>query len=914
MANEFITLERLGQYTQELFDELFNTGKNKLNTDKYIDGYIAMNGYVNASSSYKYVWIAVKAGDIIRTNQSMRFVVQYDEGKNYIAGIGESVTSVTATNNGYLAVSVYVDNWYRIMLTINEALPSAFEFYYRTYKYVLLSGESLIDGSAPANKMGFLVKTANLFDYTTTKLSKYCGGNYYEDSTTYNCSDYIPVEPGKTYTLSSEIRNAFGYNKNKVLVQHVAQNTTSIITIPDGIYFVIINMFQVSYSHEFMMVEGTTMPQSFVPYGYDLAYYIRTAAQELQDGSVTPPKTSFIHPTVNLFNKDTIKRETFTDASGAETANNAYHSSAYIPVVSGKTYTLSAQVRSVVRFSQNGTALNYYSQQTTVVNANWTGYMVLNLFADTYNDKFMVVEGTTLPSEFIPYGYTLDKNIFIRDFSQPIEKKPLTISKNENVLDIISTLKDGTEHTQRCLVSRENCNYLFNFQKMIWNVNGTMREKSADDDITPFRLNNMTVGANHGFPCLYLVANTDKTNADIGSQWKDGDNKIFTLFSISQDGTQVGFVPETQRYDGNDGVLVPWTGQPTGTLSPYIGVTHVDPIVISSVTQDQVFPIVTNRQLKILLGDNVTDISTTESGSWEVDELNVYESYDIVDYASMLDYMHAHIGTVYNVNNIPEKFVRISLDYKFLPEGKCVITTSMTTLKDVVLAQCGLVQSQALYEYSGETAYYYVGNVNTKNGIDLSQLVSKSALSSGLVLRISDLTDPNIPLNKAVNVMIDNTTHNRKFGIVIGYIIDRGITENATRLSHTRDNLVDIRTGNGKMYPAAYAIYDKTAQYERIMPAGKVWTGVAFRAMLGTENPKATSIFDVKVGNDYFVYIDYNQSAQYETYPLKDCIGCEIEILQSNSAFELLSDIVDDKGVNFNINGTYGWAVLKVHK
>lgn len=914
MANEFITLERLGQYTQELFDELFNTGKNKLNTDKYLDGYIALNGSYLSASTYKYVWIAVKAGDVVRTNYPMRFVVQYDEGKNYISGIGESITSATATNNGYLAISVYVDNWYRIMLTINEALPSAFESYYRTYKYALINGESLIDGSTPANKMGFLIKTVNLFDYTTTKLGKYCNGSGYEDSTTYNCSDYIPVEPGKTYTLSSEIRTAFGYNKNKVLVQFVTQNTTSVITIPNGIYYVILNMFQATYSHQFMMVEGTNMPQAFVPYGYDLAYYVRTAAQEPQDGSVTPPKTSFLLPTVNLFNKDTIKKNTFTSGNGQEEASTNYHSSALIPVVSGKTYTLSSEVRSVVKYGVGGVAMDYYSQQTTVVNANWTGYMLLNLFASSYNEKFMVVEGTTLPSDFIPYGYVLAKDIYVKNFDIPAEKKKLTISKSGNTLDVISTLKDGTEQTQRCLLARDNANHLFNFQKMIWNINGTMREKSADDDITPFRLNDMTVGANHGFPCLYFVANTDKTNADIGSQWKDGDNKIFTLFSISQDGTQVGFVPETRRYGGNDGVLIPWTGQPTGTLSPYIGVTHTDPIVISSVTQDQVFPIVTNRQLKILLGDNVTDISTTTSATWETNELNVCESYDIVDYQSMLDYMHSHLGEVYNANNIPEKFVRISLNYKFLPEGRCVITTSMTTLKDVVLAQSGLVQSQALYEYSGETAYYYIGNVNTKNGIDLSQPVSKSSLSSGLILGISDLTNPSIPLNKAVNIMVDNATHNRKFGIAIGYIIDRGITENATRLSHTSDNLVDIRTGTGKMYPAAFSLYDKNADYPRIMPAGKVWTGVAFRAMLGTENPKATSIFDIKVGNDYFVYIDYNQSAQYETYPLKDCIGCEIEILQSNSAFELLSDIVDDEGVNFNINGAYGWAVLKIHK
>lgn len=907
MSETFISLENMYRYTKDLFDNLFNVGKNKLNPESLHQGYINTTNeiYPNATN-YKYLFLPVKIGDVINANFSMRFANQYNENREFISSFGQYVNNITATANGYISISIANVNWYHAMIMVNESAPSYFIEYQRTYKYLILDKSSILNGSIEPEKVSFLESTGNLFNKDELVANKYNGGTAISDSTDYSYSGYIPVEYGKIYTFSTAVRSVIGFDENKNYLLAVSSNETSSVTISNGsCAFILVNVYNSTYNEDaFMIVEGATLPDEYVPYGYKLGSII--IQEGIEDGSITPAKTSFLEQTLNLFDKRKTKVGIFTTDDGTEVSFADYNSSGLIPVESGKTYTLSKEVRSVVKYNSSGAPMNsYYSQQTSSVTANWNGFMLLNMFASTYSDEFMVVEGSTLPDYFIPHGYKFTNDIIV---DTNIDKKKISITKGDNSISVSSKLKDGSIHTSNCLISAGG-NNLFNFYEELIKNDGNTYKKSADDDITPFRLNNTTIGANHGYPFLNWITNTDKTEEDIGSTWKDSNDRVFTLFAIDNTNNRVGFIPDTYTLGGGT-INVADYHTPSGTLTHYQNATNTDSISVANLSTVQFYPSVKNIDRKILI-DNDVDI-TLKEGSFETNEINVCETYEIVDYGSILQYMQQHIGETYNVDNY-ESCARVSTNYKFIGEGKCVVSVTLTALKNLWLSSCGLVQAQAILPSTGQTLYYYMGNVAEKSGINLSNKVAASSLSSGIVIGKSDLTDNTIPPNKLVGLLLD-ASNNRLFGFALGYIIDKSMSSNANRLTHSTNDLMEIRASTLKMYPSAYQLFDANETYANLMPQGKVWNGLAFRVVLGQENQKATSIFDVKIGNDYYVYIDYNQSVSLETYQLRECIGSKIEILQSNDNFELLSDMVDNSGINFNINGSYGWAVLKVHK
>jgi len=769
MSETFISLENLNKYTLDLLNHLYNVGTNKLNKNAVHDGYINNSGEYTYSSSYKYVYIPVKNGDTVRASFSMRFVNLCDKTKEFVSSLGVNVTSgVTATQDGYVCISIYytyVDNG---MITVNEEIPSSYVAYERTYKSLVLDDNNIKNGSLKPIKVSFLKQTVNIFNKATVTKNKYRSTDGETSSTTYSYTDFIPVEYGKTYSFSSPVRSVVGFYENKTSAINVSTTETSTITISD---------------------------------------------------------------------------------------------------VSVK-------------------------------------YVILNLYNSTYNENaFMVVEGTTFPKYYAQYGYEFTDDII---FEGELNHK-MSVSKNDNDLIISSILKDGSTQISTCKISYGG-NNLFNFFKETIQKNEIQHTKSADDDITPFRLNTVTLGANHGYPTLFYITNTDKTTDDIGSQWKDSNNRTFTLFSIDSDNGKVGFISDVTQYNG---VTVPDTHEPYGTLTHLQDGTHTNNISVANLVTEQIYPSVKNINRKITLDKGDKDL-TYFNGNFNANELNVYESYEIVDYEAILDSLHDNIGSDYDINNVSETIAKISVNYKFIGEGKCVVNSSLVALKDLVLSSCGLVQAQRIIPDTNETAYYYVGNVNEKNGINLSTKVNSTSLSSGISLGKTDLSNVSIPANKVVN-MLYNSSNERIFGFSLGYIIDKTMSSNENRLNHC-ETLMEIRSSSLKMYPVAYQLFDNAQTYPKVMPEGKIFNGIAFRVMFGQENPKATSIYDIKVGNDYYVFIDYNETAQLENYPLSDCIGCEIEILQSNSNFELINDTVDNSGINFNINGSYGWAVLKIHK
>lgn len=737
------------------YQNLIKVGKNKFDKDNAISGYY-QNGTIYVGD-YKHYYIPVKSGDVLTSNNNMRLVAQTDVFGNYLSMISiNNTTSVTMTNDGYAVVSVSLDYIQTIMVVVNDTLPLNYEPF--MCEYVGLrnqDGNVLIkDHTIDYTKIVGGHSSANLLDISKVKYKTFCDGDTESENNNYDCSDFIKMENGKTYTFSTTVRGVKGFSTSKAYVQNISANPVSSIVAPFDGYFRV----------------------------------------------------------------------------------NFYHKVA---------------------------------------------------------DNFMIVEGNTLPSNFVAYGYYLDGLLM----ENQVNKK-MTVSVVDNDISI-SSIIDGQVCTQTLKKTSVAKNKLFNFDSLI--RNGTTI-KACADDITPFRIQNTTIGANHGYLQCWSVDNTDKTSEDIGSQWTDGTN-TYTLVNITTD-SKLQFIGETEEYSSPT-VNKPKGVAPTATLTHVSDATHTSSISITSIEQDQLFPSVNNRQLKIVVDG--MDI-TTGNGTYNADELCVYETYNIMDYKAIADFLHANIGGSYHDDDI-EGCAKVSICYRFDNLDKCVVTTTFTVLKNIYTSNAnGIVQAQPLLPiYSNR--FFHIGDVKVKDGLDFSNIVDEDDITGTIDFTDSDLKVATIPPNKMVSLQFDSN-NDRLYGFAIGYIVDKSASSNEDRILRCgNQSYVQIREDTLKMYPNCFSRNTATST---VFTAGQMLTAIGYRAFFGSGNPKATSAYHIVENGACYVFLDYNQNVTNEVYKLEGYEGCPIQVLQTSGSFTLVNDLVGGDGITFSVSGGLGTAILKI--
>lgn len=142
-----------------------------------------------------------------------------------------------------------------------------------------ITGSSVQDGvptsSAPVPVVSVGDRTANLIDANATKY----GQNIYvgtttgleEASTSYYCTDFIPVQAGKTYTHTPTGLSAhWFYNADKEPTAKVSvPSASSSVTAPDNCYYMRFNVRNVAPPNRLMCNEGEEL-LDFEPYGYKI--------------------------------------------------------------------------------------------------------------------------------------------------------------------------------------------------------------------------------------------------------------------------------------------------------------------------------------------------------------------------------------------------------------------------------------------------------------------------------------------------------------------------------------------------------------------------------------------------------------------------------------------------------------------
>lgn len=781
------------------------------------------------------------------------------------------------------------------------------------------TNEKIAPGAVSIEKTNFVKNGKNLFnkDVALKDMTLSSEGNAVPFSG-YYVSDYIPVEVGQQYTLSNPRSYAF-YDVSKNVIPgsffNNASNATVTVTVPANAYYIRVTV-AASYLDTFQIEKGETKT-AFEPYRItipNLQYTVKT--DDIEPSAVTPEKTNFVKLGKNLFNKDTALKDYLL--SGAESTlgqpvpSSDYYVSDFIPVEAGQQYTLS-NPRNYVFYNRAKSVISFHNNPgnptvTVTVPANAV-YMRVSVYTN-YLSTFQIEKGTT-KTAFEPYKIIIPKldleprvsalensvaNIAVQS------QKKLTVYKNGDNLKIRSSF-DQTNDIVIEVKKDDTRNQLFNFVAT-WIVpkgatdaqispTVTVGEKIHDtsDDITPIRTFD-TVGANHGYSCMQITA-SGKTAADIGSQWTDG-TRIYTLLNVSGNTLTFGF-----QYVETDGIVSADTTLPAVNLTHVSGATNTDPIDVSTKTKTQLYPSVNNHSLKFFLDE----VELTQDGIFYGNELQVRETYNVMDYKALIDYARANIGTHYAQNrDVIDGVVRLGITYTFREGGKCVIHHNFRALKKLSILNCGFIQSVAM-SLSGHTLYQYLPNVLPKGGYDFRNLVDMTNYSTDLIFYPSDYENPTIPPHRFVSWLKNTSTSAKKVGFTMGYIIDKSDSSHTDRLANTTQGW-DLRNTK-KNYPIA--MNGKT------LNPGEYFNFICYRNYLSPNiKPNATNVTTVEVGNETYVYIDYHESVNFETLELPEHIGKTVTVIEKSESFTLHNDIVDHDGVLFSISNGYGYGILKI--
>ena len=121
----------------------------------------------------------------------------------------------------------------------------------------------------------------NLYDTSTATNGYIVANGNISSSDTYCYSSKIPVKAGNTYTfwalyhgnvVSANARFLCAYDSENNAVSASGSNSAvASYTVPDGIASIVVS-FEQNRKHLFMVVEGTTQPESLLP--YNLEHYI----------------------------------------------------------------------------------------------------------------------------------------------------------------------------------------------------------------------------------------------------------------------------------------------------------------------------------------------------------------------------------------------------------------------------------------------------------------------------------------------------------------------------------------------------------------------------------------------------------------------------------------------------------------
>ena len=506
-------------------------------------------------------------------------------------------------------------------------------------------------------------------------------------------------------------------------------------------------------------------------------------------------------------------------SNGQLVALAGYFTSDYIPVKAGVTYTISA-ARKLALFDQDkvyvsGLDLSQAGGPTTFTAAA-DGYarFSINTGSTGGAGPFQFEQGET-PTAWEAYRVNLPADVMATVRSEIAETPsgPVTLTRTGNDITVTSTV-DGKPLVISASLAYGR-NGLFNFGNVVHEVTTVA---TLNDEVAPIRTQIGTVGANHGYPNVRAFTNPDgKTTADLGSVWTDG-TRQYVLLAIDSAGELI-FGGDYSTASG----YVTSANVPSATLTHVSGATKTGAVSPTGSAGRQLEPSVGNVAVT-LFADGVP---ITGDATVRARQVQVRESYEVLDYADLYDKAKANIGVPYTALNVAG-CVMVENTFTFTANGRCRIDTAYTELTPTLLNNT-LIFTQAV-PMNG-TVIRYMAGVKPIAGFDFTTGVDLAGYSATNYVTSADLLAAGVPPSFILDVRTVSGTP--VLGFAHGYLPFTGAdTDNAKRMSASGSRLWEIRNTK-KSYPSAkmntppgwgritgrsFRVYLSPAQVARVTP------------------------------------------------------------------------------------------------
>lgn len=288
----------------------------------------------------------------------------------------------------------------------------------------------LSSGSVTPDKLSWFTLGVNLFNINTINAGQSlnaANGNLLT-TTSWNASNYIPVVGNTEYTLSGSSQVCY-YNSQLQWISTLSPNAAQ-FTTPANAAFVRFASASGAIS-TFMMVQGVTLPGTFVPYSYSnasssaypmtlLADGFSTAGQaallaalnaettlSLQPGVIAARNISTFTQSANLFNLNTVNAgNSLNTANGNLLTTSGWNASDYIPVSSNAQYTASNGGHACF-YTSSKAFISYVAVSTGVAFTTPANTAFMRLDTAIAISTYQVAAGTAVPSPYVAFGFTL---------------------------------------------------------------------------------------------------------------------------------------------------------------------------------------------------------------------------------------------------------------------------------------------------------------------------------------------------------------------------------------------------------------------------------------------------------------------------------------------------------------------------
>lgn len=363
------------------------------------------------------------------------YVCWYDKDKVFISGSNNTITGLTALAPGrseYVrlsARSTRPDNWSGFQIQTGGPVVAYVPYgKYMTPGQTLketFNGNVIINESIEMQKTDFFTLGKNLYNPNADTVGFFISPTTgaLEPGETFRTSDYIKVEPGKTYYASGSNPARFQcfFDEYKNFVIGGSSVSSAIVNTTGRTGYVRVTLYATD-KDLFQFEEGdratsyeTYRHNLLDPNGGEIVVTLTPAAvvnKTIAEHAVSQDKTNFLIAGKNLYNKDVTTVGYFIDpTNGRLVASAAFDTSDYIAVTPGKKYIASAGMRFTCYFRSNKSTvvaggINDNTQLTRVFTVPANVAFVRITFAHANLNTFQLEQGD-VATPYEAYGWKI---------------------------------------------------------------------------------------------------------------------------------------------------------------------------------------------------------------------------------------------------------------------------------------------------------------------------------------------------------------------------------------------------------------------------------------------------------------------------------------------------------------------------